>query len=109
MHSLNGPLNFIAMNKMIQIEVAYAKPDEQRLLVIEIEVGSTIEAAIRRSGILTLFPEIDLTQQKVGVFSKPRLLSDIVYAGDRIEIYRPLSIDPKEARRAKAKKPYKKT
>lgn len=91
-------------NKFITVEVAYARPDCQRIIALQIEIGSTIESAIKRSGILTLFPEIDLAKQKVGVFSKSRELTDEVQAGDRIEIYRPLLIDPKDARRAKAKK-----
>ena len=91
------------MNKMISVEVAYAARDTQRIIAVEVEAGSTIHAAILRSGILAIFPDIDLTRQKVGVFSKPRDLADQVNAGDRIEIYRPLTIDPKDARRAKAK------
>lgn len=93
----------MAMNSLIKVEVAYASLHHQRIVTVEIEAGSTIEAAILRSGILTLFTEIDLTKQKVGVFSKLRELTDIAEEGDRIEIYRPLTIDPKEARRAKAK------
>ncbi|RDI48050.1 RnfH family protein [Aquicella lusitana] len=92
------------MSKLIKIEVAYALPDQQRILALEVEAGCTIEEAIHRSGMLALFPEIDLTQQKVGIFSKARRLSDGVKEGDRIEIYRPLTIDPKQARRLKAKK-----
>ena len=87
----------------IKVEVVYASPNEQRLFMVEVEEGSTIHEAIQQSGMLNLFPEIDLTTQKVGVFSKPRELEDKVKAGDRIEIYRPLIIDPKEARRAKAR------
>lgn len=90
------------MSKTFQIEVAYAAPTKQHLVVLSVAEGTTIEAAILQSGILTLVPEIDLTQQSVGVFSKKRALSDVVHEGDRIEIYRPLTIDPKEARRAKA-------
>lgn len=90
-------------NPMIKVEVAYASLDRQCILILEVKAGSTIETAILASGILTLFPEIDLTKQKLGVFSKPRQLLDIVNDGDRIEIYRPLIIDPKEARRAKAR------
>ncbi len=86
------------------VEVAYAKPDQQRIVTVEVEAGCTIEMAILRSGIVSLFPEIDLTKQKVGIFGKHRELTDVVGEGDRIEIYRPLIIDPKEARRAKAKK-----
>ncbi len=90
-------------NSLIKVEVAYASIKQQRIIVIEIEAGSSIEEAIQCSGMLTIFNEIDLTKQKVGVFSKLRELTDIVQNGDRIEIYRSLTIDPKEARRAKAK------
>jgi len=88
--------------KLISVEVAYAKANEQRILVLEVEEGSSIETVIDRSGILMLFPEIDLHKQKVGIFSQSKKLTDKVSAGDRIEIYRPLLIDPKEARRKKA-------
>ncbi|TAK76445.1 MAG: RnfH family protein [Gammaproteobacteria bacterium] len=87
----------------MKVEVAYAGRDRQEILAVEVKEGSTIETAIQQSGILALFPEIDLAKQKVGVFSKQKDLTDIVREGDRIEIYRPLIIDPKEARRAKAK------
>ena len=53
---------------------------------------------------LQKFPELELAKLRVGVFSKPRQLTDRVQEGDRIEIYRRLLIDPKEARRIKAKK-----
>jgi putative ubiquitin-RnfH superfamily antitoxin RatB of RatAB toxin-antitoxin module len=92
------------MKKRINIEVAYALLDQQWLLAVEVEEGSTIEAAILQSGILQQAPAINLRRQTVGVFSKRKQLSDVVEDGDRIEIYRPLVIDPKEARRAKAKK-----
>jgi putative ubiquitin-RnfH superfamily antitoxin RatB of RatAB toxin-antitoxin module len=88
----------------IKVEVVYAEPARQCLIAVEVEAGSTLETAIRESKILDIFPDIDLKTQKVGVFSKPRLLSDEVKKGDRIEIYRPLVIDPKEARRVKAAK-----
>lgn len=91
------------MNELIIIEVAYANSKSQRILKVEVSKGSSVGDAIKQSGILELFPEIDLSKQKVGVFSKARELSDEVHAGERIEIYRPLQIDPKEARRAKAK------
>jgi putative ubiquitin-RnfH superfamily antitoxin RatB of RatAB toxin-antitoxin module len=88
----------------IKVEVAYATPDSQRIFTVNVPVGSTIETAIDRSGVLDVFPEIDLLKQKVGIFSQPKKLSDIVFSGDRIEIYRPLTIDPKEARRKRANK-----
>lgn len=89
--------------KVITIEVVYARPDKQMLLSVEVPLGTTISQAIELSGMLTHFPEINLEHQKVGVFSKKRELSDVIHAGERIEIYRPLTIDPKDARRAKAK------
>jgi len=92
------------MNKHIQIEVAYALPDQQVLLSLEVEEGATIEQAIHASGILRQFSEIDLKRQKVGVFGKLRQLGDTVKAGERIEIYRSLLRDPKERRRIQAKK-----
>ena len=94
----------MAKNNLIHIEVAYAREDKQKIIALEMAEGSTVEMAIHASGILAIFPEIDLKHQEVGVFSRRRSLSDLVNQGDRIEIYRPLTIDPKEARRAKAKK-----
>lgn len=93
----------MVMAKKIKIEVVYASPQTQKLLALDIDEGTTIEMAIHQSGILSFFPEINLQKQKVGVFGKARSLTDVVQEGDRIEIYRPLLIDPKEARRTKAK------
>jgi uncharacterized protein len=91
------------MNKIL-IEVIYAQPHEQKRLEVWVQAGATIQEAITSSGILAQFPEIDLSRQKVGVFGKMKPLSEPLKAGDRVEIYRSLLIDPKEARRAKAKK-----
>ena len=96
-------------NNWITVEVAYAWPGQQTLIEVKLQAGSTIEAAIERSGILMQCPEINLAVQEVGIFSRLCQLSDEVFNGDRIEIYRPLIIDPKEARRAKAKKSLKRT
>jgi len=86
----------------IWVEVAYASEEKQEIISVEIDAGSSIERAIDCSGVLEKFPEIDLMQQNVGIFSKKKKLTDVVREGDRIEIYRPLLIDPKEARRKKA-------
>lgn len=94
----------MVFDNTIKIEVAYARSDVQKIIALEVQAGTTILEAIQQSGILTDFPEIDLTKQKVGVFSQPRQLTDILYEGDRIEIYRPLLIDPKEARRKRSLK-----
>jgi len=89
---------------MIKVEVAYALPHEQLILQIEVEEGATVAQAIAASDLLQRFPAIDLATAKLGVFSKQVLLTHVLRHGDRIEIYRPLIIDPKEARLARAKK-----
>lgn len=89
---------------MIQVEVAYALPDEQIVLPVEGEPGMTVKEAIEQSGILELHPEIDLAKNKVGVFGKATKLDAVLYPGDRVEIYRPLIADPKEARKKRASK-----
>ncbi|MDH5433716.1 MAG: RnfH family protein [Gammaproteobacteria bacterium] len=88
----------------INIEIIYPLPDEQKLLTLAVKSGSTIEQAIHESGILELYPEIDLNENKVGIFSKASPLETELREGDRIEIYRPLIADPKEVRRQKALK-----
>ena len=87
---------------MIKVEIAFGKATQQWLLCIEIAEGSTILQAITQSGILHECPEINLEKQKVGVFGKIYPLTEQVKDGDRIEIYRPLLIDPKELRRIRA-------
>ena len=78
----------------MRVEVAYAKPEEQVILNLEMAEGATAEAAIRESGILQSFPEIDLGQNKVGIFGKICKLDHALKPGDRVEIYRPLIADP---------------
>ncbi len=92
------------MSNKIKVEVAYALPDKQTLLSIDVEKNHTIQEVIEQSGILDIYPEIDLQRDRVGVFSKLAKLSDTLYAGDRIEIYRPLLADPKEVRKQRALK-----
>lgn len=88
----------------IRIELIYALPDEQQILLIEVDENTSVEQAIKQSDILQTYPEIDLTINKIGIFSKTCKLTDKLQNGDRIEIYRPLIADPKEARKARAKK-----
>lgn len=90
--------------KKITVEIAYAKPNMQKIIVVQVDAGTIIEKAIHLSGILTIFPEIDLTKQKIGIFSKQKKLTDMIQHGDRVEIYRPLIIDPKLARKNRVKK-----
>lgn len=88
----------------IVVEVAYALPEKQYLQRVTLEEGATVEEAIRASGLLTLRSDIDLTKNKVGIYSRPVKLADAVKDGDRVEIYRPLIADPKELRRQRAEK-----
>lgn len=87
---------------MVAIEVAYATAQQQIIVELNVPPGTTLHAAIEQSGILVLFPEIDLATAAVGVFSEVRSLDSLVANGDRIELYRPLLLDPKELRRIKA-------
>ncbi len=86
----------------MRIEVAYAKPSEQIILCLDLPEGGTAEMAILQSGILQRFPEINLECNKIGVFSKLCKLDCVLRSGDRVEIYRPLLADPKDARRNRA-------
>jgi putative ubiquitin-RnfH superfamily antitoxin RatB of RatAB toxin-antitoxin module len=94
----------MAKNERIRVEVAYATPAEQVIVPLEVEAGASVASVIQRSGILREFPEIDLRVNKVGVFGKACGLEQLLRDGDRIEVYRPLIADPKEARRARAAK-----
>lgn len=89
--------------ELIRVEVAYARPDEQVILTVDVPAGASLEEAVRRSGIIDRFPEIDLSQNKVGIFGKAQSMSQPLRAGDRVEIYRPLIANPKESRRQRAK------
>ncbi len=88
----------------IDVEVVYALPERQYLRRVRLAPGSTLEQAIQASGILAIRHDIDLGKNKVGIFSRPAKLSDGVNDGDRVEIYRPLLIDPKELRRQRAER-----
>ena len=88
----------------IAVQVCYARPERQLLLSLEVAAGSTLQQAIAASGILQQAPEIDLASARVGIYGKLKTLESIVREHDRIEIYRPLIADPKEARRRRAGK-----
>ena len=92
---------------MINAQVVYATPQKQYLLALTLPENCRVEQAIELSGILRQCDELStqaLSSLNVGIFSIPCQLELIVEEGDRIEIYRPLHCDPKEARRARAKK-----
>jgi uncharacterized protein len=87
---------------IIAVEVAYARPDVQVLLPVEVPDGATVADALRLSKIADRFPEIDLETAKVGIFGKLTRMDTVLKPRDRVEIYRPLIADPKEVRRQRA-------
>lgn len=88
------------------IEVCYAPPPPAQLslIALAVEPGCTVAQAIRASGVLGLHPEIDLGLNQVGIFGKLASLEGVVSAHDRVEIYRPLTVDPKVARQRRVQK-----
>ncbi|HKJ71976.1 MAG TPA: RnfH family protein [Gammaproteobacteria bacterium] len=85
----------------MQISVAYAEPEHQEWVEFEAPEGITAEEAVRMSGILEKFPHLDISDKRLGVFSKPVKGDHVLREGDRVEIYRPLQADPKKARTRK--------
>ncbi|MEO7557951.1 MAG: RnfH family protein [Gammaproteobacteria bacterium] len=88
----------------IPVEVAYARPDVQVIIPLSVQQGGTLEDAIRQSGILDTFTEIDLNVNKVSVFGKLAKLTNPIRSGDRVEINRPLIADPKQVRKQRAER-----
>lgn len=88
--------------QILTVEVVYATPREQVLESLNVAPGATVEDAIRQSGLLGRFPDIDLGVNRVGIFGKVAKLDATLNDGDRVEIYRPLIADPKEARKRRA-------
>lgn len=89
----------------LRIEIAFAWPDRQWVETVSMPVGSTVLEAIQASRILAIIherdPAYEVRPDRVGVFSRRVRLEDEIHEGDRIELYRPLQADPKEARRAR--------
>lgn len=88
--------------KTINVEVAYAEPDTQVILPVNIDAGTTVGGAIVQSGIMMKFPNLDIENSKVGIFGKVTPMTTVLKEGDRVELYRPLIADPKEVRRKRA-------
>lgn len=91
---------------MVEIEVVYAAEDRQVLLALTVVSGTSLRAAVQLSGMAMQFPELDLAACPLGVFGKIVTDAEVrpAQSGDRIEIYRPLLVDPKEVRRLRAAK-----
>ena len=87
---------------VIDVEVVFAKSDKQLSIPVKLEQGSSVQQAINESGMLNQFPEINLITLKVGIFGKVCNLEKTLEQGDRVEIYRPLTQNPMDARRNRA-------
>jgi putative ubiquitin-RnfH superfamily antitoxin RatB of RatAB toxin-antitoxin module len=83
----------------MNVGVCYAEVDRQLWMRIEAPDSSTIEETITLSGLLKLYPEINLGSQKVGIFGKIAALDTPVNEGDRVEIYRQITVDPQTVQR----------
>lgn len=88
----------------ITVEVAYALPDQQRIIRLAVPVGTTALEAARLSGIVEHFPGLDLEACDMGVFGKlvAKPAERVLRAEERVELYRPLIADPKEVRKQRA-------
>ena len=86
------------------VEIAYALPEEQVIISIKVPTIFNVQQAIEKSGIQKKFPGIDLSKNKVGIFGKKTKLDHPLNDRDRIEIYRPLILDPMEMRRKRSAK-----
>lgn len=87
---------------VIDIEVAYAEADEQVIVALQVPAGTSAGEAVRRSRLAEQFPHMDSNTAAIGVFGIPVSPCAPLAQGDRVEIYRPLQVDPKEARRQRA-------
>jgi hypothetical protein len=87
------------MARKISVEVAFALPDVQVLVTVSMEAGASVADAVQQSGIPERFPERRLDALQTGIWGRPVERSCRISDGDRVELYRPLQLDPREARR----------
>lgn len=87
----------------MRVEVAYGTAERQILIALEVEVGSTVAQVLRAAGAFQAFAGLPLESMPVGVFGRPVPRETVLKPGDRVELYRPLRMDPKEARRRRAR------
>jgi putative ubiquitin-RnfH superfamily antitoxin RatB of RatAB toxin-antitoxin module len=92
----------MAMTDKIKVEVAYATPEKQLIVALEVAPGTTARQAVLASGIAAQFPGLDAATVKLGIFGKAVADDALLRAQDRVELYRPLLADPKEVRRRRA-------
>ena len=91
------------MADRISVEVAAALPQRQELVELDLAAGTTVMQAVEASGLAERFPEIEIDPRRLGVFGRLRPPDHPLRDGDRVEIYRPLKVDPKEVRRQRAR------
>ena len=90
------------MSGTIRVEVAYASPERQALCPVALPEGASVADAVRASGLMEDFPEIDLAVNAVAIHGRRVRPDALLREGDRVEILRPLRADPKDLRRARA-------
>lgn len=107
MPSASGPTRYMdSGKKVILVEVAYALPNKQVVIPLKVAEGSSVYEAALQSGVADQFKSVDLEKDPMGIFGKmvkdPK--TEMLKAGDRVEIYRPLLVDPKASRAKRAGK-----
>ncbi len=101
-----GPIGSMVMIETgagkLLIEVAVAWPEFQVVIPIRLPEGATVADALTAAGMDERFPQLELHPDRLGVFGEKRKPTDVLKYGDRVEVYRPLKVDPKQARRLAA-------
>jgi putative ubiquitin-RnfH superfamily antitoxin RatB of RatAB toxin-antitoxin module len=93
------------MGGSFEVSVAYALPDDSFWQSMTVSPGTTAREAIKKSGVLERFSELDLETLSIGIYARSVQLDQVLADGDRVEIYRPLLVDPKTVpKKAKPKK-----
>ncbi|RUL78399.1 RnfH family protein [Dyella choica] len=91
------------MAERITVEVVCAMPERQLLRRVSLPAGSSVLQAVQQSGILDELRERVFDPERLGLFSRRVAADETLQDGDRVEIYRPLTLDPKDARRRRAR------
>lgn len=97
----------VSRKESITIEIAFVLPRQQFIRRFQVPMGTSINQAITLSGVASFYPKNDNTLFKIGIYGRVVSLTRILQEDDRIEIYRPLIIDPKEKRKLKVRSTYK--
>ena len=93
----------MAMAETLHVEVAFATKERQELVALDLELGATVADAVRQSGLPGLFGQVDFDELQVGIWGRVVERDTALSEGDRVELYRPLERDPREARRELAR------